>query len=225
MVRINLLPWRAQLREERRHEFFVIAAAVVAVTCFCMVIVHLVLLERLHIQMGRDNYLQDQIAQLDVKIQRVKAIQEKKEQLIARIHIIEQLELRREIVVRMFAEMAKIIPDGLYITSVKKVDNKIVVTGKAESNTRVSEFMRNIEKSPWVTKPILTEIKDNDSNTQTRDFSLEMEQRSDLPSLTSVQSTPVPKAPALSTPVSQSPGKSGVLSNTQLTPAEAPNGH
>lgn len=181
MVRINLLPWRAQEREERKQEFLVITVGAVVVSLFVVLMMHVTMAAKIYSQRKINHYFTDQITQLDVKIKQVKDIQQDKARLISKIKTIQQLEMRRTLVTHLFAELVNLIPSGLYITALKKEGIKITLTGKAESNTRVSEFMRNIDTSEWVTKPILTEIKNTgDSTSDIRDFSLEMELKGDF---------------------------------------------
>jgi type IV pilus assembly protein PilN len=180
MVRINLLPWRTQEREERKQAFLVITAGAVVVSLFVALMMHVTMAAKIHSQRKINQYFTDQITQLDRKIQEVKEIQQDKARLINKIKIIQQLEMRRTLVTHLFAEMVKLMPDGLYLTAIKKEGPKISLMGKAESNTRVSEFMRNIDASEWVTKPILTEIKNTGDNAGTvRDFSLEIQLKGD----------------------------------------------
>ena len=113
---------------------------------------------------------------LDLKIAEIQKLKEKRLELIERMRLIESLQEERISTVHLFDEMVRIVPTGVYLLEVQRTGDIVLLTGKADSNSRVSELMRNIERSVWLAQPVLTEIKTNeDSNTLTRDFQLEME--------------------------------------------------
>lgn len=150
MPRINLLPWREEARKERQKNFVIalaiaaaLGAAVVAVGRF-----HVDLL--IQNQQSRNSYLQSEIAIVDRKIAEIKELQATKQRLINRMQVIERLQQSRPEVVHLFDELVRTLPDGVYLTSVKQEGKKIEMRGVAESNARVSAYMRNIESSEWL---------------------------------------------------------------------------
>ena len=175
MAQINLLPWREQYRDEQKRQFFVVLAGSVVAAIAIVVLMHLMIATRISRQLAINEFLRQEIVSLDKQIEEIKNIKEQKNHLIARMEMIQHLQLNRPLVVRLFDELVQIIPEGIHINDVKKEGPKITLTGYAESNTRVSELMRNIEASAWFTAPALTEIKnDRSSGEKTRIFQLEM---------------------------------------------------
>ena len=167
MARINLLPWRAERREQRKREFFmqlgVAAAAAVALVILWMLFMD----ARIGNQNDRNQYLTDEIKQLDSKIAEIKDLQKTKSQLLARKQIIEQLQENRAQMVHLFDELVKTIPDGARLTSFKQNGQTLTLDGVAQSNATVAEYMRHIESSPWLgaTDLVKTENKHGDSST------------------------------------------------------------
>lgn len=150
MPRINLLPWREEARKERQKNF-VIALAIAAAMGAAVVAVgrfHVDLL--IQNQQSRNTYLQSEIAIVDRKIAEIKELQATKQRLINRMQVIERLQQSRPEVVHLFDELVRTLPDGVYLTSVKQEGKKIEMRGVAESNARVSAYMRNIESSDWL---------------------------------------------------------------------------
>jgi type IV pilus assembly protein PilN len=164
MPRINLLPWREQLRRERKIAFFVslgIAAGVAAVTAFAA---YLLLGSMIDSQDRRNARLQTEIKVLDKQIEEINDLEAQKQRFISRMQIIEKLQRSRPEVVHLFDELVKAMPDGTYLTSIKQTGNKIKIEGVAQSSTRVSTFMRNIAASAWLRNPELEVVetaKDN----------------------------------------------------------------
>jgi type IV pilus assembly protein PilN len=164
MPRINLLPWREQLRRERKLAFFVslgIAAGVAAVTAFAA---YLLLGSMIDAQDRRNARLQAEIKVLDKQIEEINDLEAQKQRFISRMQIIEKLQRSRPEVVHLFDELVKAMPDGTYLTSIKQTGNKIKVEGVAQSSTRVSTLMRNIAASAWLRNPELEVVetaKDN----------------------------------------------------------------
>lgn len=177
MPNINLLPWRVQQREQRTRElaFMVIGSAIICV--LLVVVAHMIVASKIRAQTAINEQFRQEIALLDARLREIERIKEIKANLVARMEIIQHLQATRPQVVRLFDEIVRLLPSGVFITNVRKEGPKVTITGKAESNTRVSEFMRNIEASTWVDNPILTQIKnEGDESERVRDFELELHQ-------------------------------------------------
>lgn len=159
MAHINLLPWRAQLREERKQEFLAILGGSLIITLLVLFIVHGVMSAKLAYQNNRNLYLEHQMKLLDTQITELKGMQKQKEELIARMNIIQELQANRLLVVHLFDDLVRILPEGVYLTSIKREGQQISFQGRAQTNTRVSTFMRNLENSQWYTQPMLKELK------------------------------------------------------------------
>lgn len=179
MAKINLLPWREELRVQRNQEFGIIVG-IVAVIAIGIVAAMIIYYEALiDAQKKRNSFLENEIAKLDEKIEEIKGLKSKKERLLQRIMTIQELQSNRTEVVHLFDEVVKSIPDGAYLTSMKQTGRKLSMTGVAESNARVSELIGNIEKSEWMKKPEISIIARNKNATlQTNDFTIRLQQDS-----------------------------------------------
>jgi type IV pilus assembly protein PilN len=168
MTHINLLPWREQLKKERQKEFLALMLLSIGVTLFICLMIHLVLARQYAMQMAANNFLNQEITSVDAQIVQVNAIKQKKNDLIRRLYIIQRLQTDRAQLVQMFDDFVKILPPGIYITSVKKEANTITVSGRAQSNQQVSALMKNIDASSSFENAILTEIQNNDDDQQNK---------------------------------------------------------
>lgn len=159
MPRINLLPWRDELRTNRRNQFFIGLGAAVAAAGLVILASNFVMNGVVSSQQTRNKLLQDEIKLLDGRIAEILDLEAKKERLLARMEIIEQLQRSRPEIVHVFEELVKTLPDGVRLTSVKQSGTRVEIRGDAESNTRVSAFMRNLDKSKWFTQPDLEVVE------------------------------------------------------------------
>lgn len=158
-ISINLLPWREELKVEHQREFFTLLGLAVGFAVGLMLCIHMLVAKQITNQNNDNDYLKHQISLLDQQISEIQELEKEKRQLLARMDIIQQLQKSRPQIVRLFDGLVRIVPDGLYLTSVSRTGNKVLLDGKAESNTRVSTFMRNIESSGWLKSPLLSLIQ------------------------------------------------------------------
>jgi type IV pilus assembly protein PilN len=150
MAHINLLPWRAERRKQREREFFLqLGAAFVAALLFLFVWASWMGM-RIDNQNERNAYLTNEIAQLDVRIAKIKDLEKVRQRLLARKEIIEQLQANRSQMVHLFDELVKTIPSNARLTGLKQSGDSMTLDGVAQSNASVAEYMRNIETSPWM---------------------------------------------------------------------------
>lgn len=159
MARINLLPWREELRKQRKVQFFttlVIAAVMAVGVCG---LVHFYFEQLIKYQNSRNQFLEQQISLLDKKIKEIQDLEREKERLLARMRAIETLQTSRPVVVHLFDELVTTLPEGVFLKEVSQKDMVITIKGVARSNARVSNFMRNIEQSKWITNPKLSVIE------------------------------------------------------------------
>lgn len=159
MPRINLLPWRDELRAQRRNQFYMAMGGAFGVAAVLVLIGILLMNGVIDAQHDRNNLLKEEIAQLDVRIKEIVDLEQKKNRLVARMKIIEELQMSRPVIVHLFEELVTTLPDGVYLTSVKQTGKTLEIKGVAESNTRVSAFMRNIDKSEWLESPDLKVVE------------------------------------------------------------------
>lgn len=158
MMRLNLLPWREQRRKELDQGLIRHAAMAWVGVLVVLLYVHLQLDSVISHQQARNAYLQQQIAQMNSKIQKIAAIKKARAALLARMHVIQQLQMDRMQVVHSFNSLARSVPAGVYLTSLAQQAQTFTISGAAQSNERVSQFMRNLAVSPWFTDPVLDVI-------------------------------------------------------------------
>jgi type IV pilus assembly protein PilN len=160
MTRINLLPWREEARQRRRKEFAAAGGLALVFTLLLAVLVHLQIEGRIGDQQARNQLLEGEIAQLNRQIKEIQDLEKIKADLLSRMEIIQELQESRPEIVRLFEELVVTIPEGVYLTKLEQTGRTVVVEGRAQSNARVSAFMRNIEASTWIGSPRLLLIED-----------------------------------------------------------------
>ncbi|TAM10656.1 MAG: hypothetical protein EPN72_09320 [Nevskiaceae bacterium] len=173
-IHINLLDWRAQRRERRRKQFLSMIGAVAVLAAVLALGVSWGINARVDNQQDRNAYLKQQITQADREIAEIKDLTQVRDNLIARMHVIEDLQQDRSETVHFFDELVATLPPGVYLTSVKQTaSGSVTLVGVAESNARVSEYMKQLDASPWFDNPRLVVIKTSDKNRNRRsDFTL-----------------------------------------------------
>ena len=158
MIRVNLLPHRAEKRRARQIQFIALSVISVAVAGFLVGAVELAISTQVSYQERRNTYLKQETAILDKQIEEIKKLREQTQSLLARKNVVEGLQSTRSDVVHLLDQMLRILPDGVYLKTLKQTGNKITLVGFAQSNARVSTLMRAIEDSPWLDTPTLIEI-------------------------------------------------------------------
>ena len=176
MARINLLPWREELREERKKRFLTALVGVLVVSVGILFLIERYVSNGIEHQMARNAFLQTQIAQLDIRIKEISDLKARRKQLLERMKIIQDLQGNRPIIGRVFDQLVRTLPDGVYFTDIKMLDNVIAINGIAESNNRVSDLMRNLEASDWLEGPVLNEVKASAAPDQANAFQLTVRQ-------------------------------------------------
>ena len=159
MARINLLPWREERREERRKRFLLALTGVIVGSVGAVFIADQVISAAIDRQVARNDYIGKQIAVVDERIKQISELKAHRQQLVERMRIIQDLQGNRQISGRIFDQLARTLPDGVYFTSVKLSGKTLSISGAAESNNRVSELMRNLDASDWFDAPSLNEVK------------------------------------------------------------------
>lgn len=179
MARINLLPWREELRKRQQREFGYMIGAGVALSLLLIVLIHFIIQGWIGGQNERNDLLKREIALLEEKIKEIRELEKVKSNLISRMEVIQQLQTSRPQIVHLFDEIINVLPDGSYLTELVQEGNILTLKGRAQSNARVSALMRGIDKSQWLTKPVLEEIASQErGNTGLFTFKLKMEQTS-----------------------------------------------
>ncbi len=159
MPRINLLPHREAKRKERKLNFLVALGGGAVCACVVTVAVYLLYKTMIDEQDSRNQMLTQQIKILDRQIEEINDLEQTKKQFIARMQIIEKLQRSRPAIVHLFDQIVRTLPDGVYLTGVTQTGDHLKFSGVAQSSTRVSAFMRNIDSSQWMKNPTLEVIQ------------------------------------------------------------------
>ncbi len=158
MIRVNLLPHRAEKRKARQLQFIVFSVISLILGAVLVGFVHVAISTQISYQERRNTFLKQNIAVLDKQIAEIKKLREQTQALLARKTVVENLQSTRSDVVHLLDQMLRILPDGVYLKSMKQTGYKIAIVGYAQSSARVSTLMRSIEDSPWLDTPVLIEV-------------------------------------------------------------------
>lgn len=158
MAKINLLPWREELRKQQLQEFAVILGMVVVAAIIAAFGWKMAGERAVDEQKSRNSYVQTQISELEESIKEIEVLQRRRDALIERMNVIQGLQGNRPTIVHVFDEFVTTLPDGVYYTSIKQSGTKFDITGIAESNNRISNLMRNLEASQWFANPNLNRV-------------------------------------------------------------------
>jgi len=159
MTRINLLPWREMLRKEKQRQFVSVAIGAVVLAGMIVLLIHLNFGAQIKAQNARNDYLKSEIAGVEKKIKEIQTLESEKKNLLARMNVIQQLQSKRPEIVHLFYELMRNVPSGIYLTSVQQKGSALSIEGVAQSNARVSAFMRNLDLTDWLENPRLEVIQ------------------------------------------------------------------
>lgn len=166
MTKINLLDWRAARRERRRQEFTTRMGLGVLAAISLLALAWMSMNNAISGQQQRNDYLNQQIAEIDQKIKEIEELEKVKQNLLARMRVIEQLQASRSATVHLFDELVNTLPEGIMLTLIKQTGDNVQIEGIAESNGRISTYIKNLEASPWFNNPRLVVIKTSEKNRQ-----------------------------------------------------------
>ena len=161
MTRINLLPWRAELRRQQRIEFLALTAVCATLTLGAVFAVNLLLESALAYQQQRNDFLRTETGKIERQIKEIRELEKERERLIARMRAIETLQSSRPAIVHVLDDIVTTLPDGVLLTQIHQKGDTFEISGVAQSNARVSSFMRNMERSEWLKEPKLDVIETN----------------------------------------------------------------
>ncbi|HCI13572.1 MAG: fimbrial protein [Gallionellales bacterium GWA2_60_142] len=164
MIRINLLPHRAEKRRARQIQFVALSVVSVILGALLVGFVHVAIGTQISYQERRNEYLKQETAVLDRQITEIKKLREQTDSLLARKNVVENLQSTRSNVVHLLDQMLRILPDGVYLKSLKQTGNRINLVGYAQSNARISTLMRAVDDSPWLDSPSLVVISATTAN-------------------------------------------------------------
>jgi type IV pilus assembly protein PilN len=165
MPRINLLPWREAERKRKRQEFYLSLGAALATAGLITLLGYWQMSSSIQHQRDRNDYLTREIAALDKQIEEINGLDAQKRRLLARMEIIETLQRSRPEIVHVFDEVVRLLPEGVYLTYLKQSGTRFEIRGIAQSSTRVSSFMRNIDASQWLSEPTLQIVQTRSAGT------------------------------------------------------------
>lgn len=159
MAKIDLRPWREQARKERQRDYVVQLVIVLAGALTIWSLVSSAYGTAISAQEYRNEYVQKQTSALDKKIKEIQELRTKRQELLDRMRLIQELQGNRPVIVRMFDEMARLMPEELFLSSVSSKGSLFTIKGQASSNDQISQLMRNFDQSPWFKNPNLLGVK------------------------------------------------------------------
>ena len=176
-IRINLLPWREELREQKKKEFLNVTVAFLILAGAIVGGVDRYYNAETNQQAARNQFLTREIGVLEERISEIKLLQQNRNELLARMKVIQELQGNRPIIVRVFDELARQLAPRVFFTGLQMAGQELAITGIAESNNRISNQLRNFSDSDWFDKPNVTAINaDQEFGPQASQFSLTVEQ-------------------------------------------------
>ncbi len=178
MAKINLLPWREEAKKRQIQMFGAQMAGGIAITVLLCAFYQSQITADLNHQKARNSYLNDEITKLQSELTEISELETTKSQLLDRMEIIQNLQTQRPQIVHTFKELAVSLPDGMYLQSIRQNGQKLHITGQAESNGGVSEFMRKLDSSNWLSQPAVQVIETAQSLDDLRKFELNLKQTS-----------------------------------------------
>ena len=159
MARINLLPWREELRRQQQREFAFTLAGAGIFAALMVLLVHMQIQGAIESQSARNRFLEEEIVKLDNRIAKIRDLESTKAKLLARMNVIQQLQSSRPLSVHLLDDIVRTLPDGVYLEKLAQESNNLTFFGVAQSNARVSAYMRNIDGSVWLSNPTLDVIQ------------------------------------------------------------------
>ena len=172
MAKINLLPWREELRAEQTRQFVTMLGLSAFMAGAIVLLVHVSIAGQISHQEFRNDILNKEITKLDLALKEIEELENKKEDLLSRMEVIQSLQRRRPQVVHLFDEFVRTVPEGIHLTKITQKGKDLTIDGIAESNGRVSAYMRNIDASEWMATPKLTVIETKKGTLRSSKFSL-----------------------------------------------------
>lgn len=172
---INLLDWRQARRDRHKKQFFSMLGLAAVGSIALVLLGFLTASAAIEHQNARNDYLKQQIAETDKKIKEIHDLENTKASLLARMQVIEQLQANRSATVHFFDEIVNTLPDGVTLTGIKQSGDGVIIEGIADSNGRVSTYMKNLEASQWFANPKLIVIKTSEKDKQRKsEFTLQV---------------------------------------------------
>jgi type IV pilus assembly protein PilN len=179
ITKINLLPWREERRQEQKKQFVMMSLMTCVLSAAIVGLIHFQMQARIDYQLSRNRFMTNEIVKVDEEIKEISELQKVRRSLIERMEVIQDLQGSRPSIVHLFSEIVSTVPNGVYLKTLSQTAGNLLVNGEAESNARVSTYMRNLSSSEWLKDPNLTviEIEDKTVN-RISTFTLTVQQTS-----------------------------------------------
>jgi len=182
MAKINLRPWREELRAEKQKQFVVMIVGTAIIAAGLTFLWKSDMDSRIAYQQSRNAYIETAAKELDQQIKEIEDLKRKRDELLSRMQVIQDLQGKRPVIVRVFDELVRTLPDGLFYTDLKKTGERVDIVGMAESNSRVSALLRRFEESEWFSDPNLSNVAAADSRRAGySEFNLSVQQQTPEP--------------------------------------------
>lgn len=162
LTRINLLPWREELRQEQKKQFVLMGVMTCVLAVAIVGLIHFQMQSKIDYQDSRNRFMTNEIAKVDEEIKEISELQKVRRSLVERMEVIQDLQGSRPSIVHLFTEIVSTVPNGVYLETLAQTGSNLEVNGEAESNARVSTYMRNLQASDWLKDPNLTVIEIED---------------------------------------------------------------
>jgi len=162
ITRINLLPWREELRQEQKKQFLLMTVMTCVLAAAIVGLIHFQMQAKIDYQLSRNLFVTNEIKKVDEEIKEISELQKVRRSLIERMEVIQDLQGSRPSIVHLFTEIVSTVPNGVYLKSLAQTGSNLLINGEAESNARVSTYMRNLAASEWLKDPNLTVIEVED---------------------------------------------------------------
>jgi len=159
---INLLPWREELRQEQKKQFGILTALMMFLAAAIVGLIHLQMVTKIDYQISRNSFMSGEISKLDEEIVEISELRKVRRSLVERMEVIQDLQRSRPSIVHLFTEIVKTVPNGVYLETLTQTGDNLLMNGLAESNARVSTYMRNLDASDWLKAPNLSVIEIED---------------------------------------------------------------
>ncbi|MDH5354488.1 MAG: PilN domain-containing protein [Gammaproteobacteria bacterium] len=176
---INLLPWREERRQDQKKQFVIMLVATIVLGAAIVGLIHMQMSAKIDYQLSRNKFITAEISKLDAQIAEIRDLRKVRRNLLERMEIIQDLQTSRPSIVHLFTEIVGTVPNGVYLEKLSQTGNNLIMNGLAESNARVSTYMRNLSNSEWLKDPNLTVIEIEDKKvTRISSFTLTVQQTS-----------------------------------------------
>ena len=162
ITQINLLPWREELRQEQKKQFVLMSVMTCVLAAAIVGLIHFQMQAKIDYQLSRNSFMTNEIAKVDEEIKEISELKKVRRSLIERMEVIQDLQGSRPSIVHLFSEIVASVPNGVYLESLAQTGSNLLINGQAESNARVSTYMRNLSASDWLKDPNLTVIEVED---------------------------------------------------------------